>query len=162
MDGPAAPTSSPARRASVSPANTDVTMWRTALITQMRTTAVRLLHPDYGGTLQPTILTLCQIFSYISELRSNQEEMYIFIFCFFVRGNICVCVKLSLCLQTIRNAPRRRALTGPVTTILSTAMACRTAETVLMNSTAVSRNHLVSSGEINMGATTCLDICIRM
>lgn len=45
MAGPAALTSSPAMRASVSPASTDVTIRTTVWTIQMRKTAVRLFHP---------------------------------------------------------------------------------------------------------------------
>lgn len=43
MAGLAAQTSSPAMRASVSPASTDVTIWRTVWTIRMRTTAVSLI-----------------------------------------------------------------------------------------------------------------------
>lgn len=135
----AARTSSPARRASVSPANTNVTIWRTAWTILMKTTAVRVVYlitlyqelHEFPNSDLTHLLRLYQFFVwrhlfFLLPLLENVKH-------FLIRENVCL-------LQTIPVALRRRVLMGPVTTILSIAMGYRTAGTALMNPTVVSRS----------------------
>lgn len=104
MAGPAAPTSSPAARASASPASIDVTIWTTAWTIQMRKTAVRLLHP--ASIKRITTITKLRTKYHLRPTSSNKSPSCTFLhsplwlpFSLLLEFFICILFSPKTCLS---------------------------------------------------------------